>query len=225
ASYSGTSMATPHVSGVAALNKARFPAASAYTIKALLYGSVDPIASLNGKTITNGRLNAANAVSCTATPELLLSSPVAGFSASVGEQLEVKAIAGNCTCPAGAANVHVDVNGTPVTMTASSPDSGLYTGSFTPSAAGPLSLTASLTVGSSTVTRTASGSALVNYACNIVTDPFGDASSGDDLGAHADRRLAPVSLPFPFLLYGQPLTTLYVSSNGFISSGSAEADG
>src|SRR4029079_14849382 len=139
--------------------------------------------------------------------------------------VQVKAIAANCADPAGAANVHVDVNGTPVTMTASSPDSGLYTGTFTPGAAGPLSLTASLTVGSSTVTRTASGSALVNYACNVVTDPFVDASSGADLGVHADDGFAPVSLPFPFSLYGQPLTTLYVSSNGFISSGSAEADG
>jgi subtilisin family serine protease len=60
---SGTSMATPHVAGTAALIKARFPAATDLGIKALLLRSVDPKSSLNGKTTSNGRLNAFNAVS------------------------------------------------------------------------------------------------------------------------------------------------------------------
>ncbi len=54
----GTSMAAPHVAGAAMLAFARFPHASALQIRQLLLDNVDPIASLSGRTITGGRLNA-----------------------------------------------------------------------------------------------------------------------------------------------------------------------
>lgn len=57
ASYSGTSMATPHVSGAAALYLATHPGASAATTKAAILGTATPTASCNGKVVTNGRLN------------------------------------------------------------------------------------------------------------------------------------------------------------------------
>jgi subtilisin family serine protease len=56
-SYSGTSMATPHVSGGAALYAASHPGASAAQIKGAILGSTVPTASLAGKTATGGRLN------------------------------------------------------------------------------------------------------------------------------------------------------------------------
>ncbi len=57
ASYSGTSMATPHVTGGAALYAASHPGASASQIKNAILNSVVPTSSLNGKTLTGGRLN------------------------------------------------------------------------------------------------------------------------------------------------------------------------
>jgi subtilisin family serine protease len=57
ATYSGTSMATPHVSGGAALYAASHPGATAAQIKAAILGSAVPTASLNGKCVTGGRLN------------------------------------------------------------------------------------------------------------------------------------------------------------------------
>jgi subtilisin family serine protease len=56
-SYSGTSMATPHVTGAVALYAARNPGASAAQIKAAILGSTTPTPSLSGKTVTGGRLN------------------------------------------------------------------------------------------------------------------------------------------------------------------------
>ena len=57
ASYNGTSMATPHVSGAAALFASLNPGANAAQIRAAIIGSVIPTASLSGKTVTGGRLN------------------------------------------------------------------------------------------------------------------------------------------------------------------------
>ena len=56
-SYSGTSMATPHVTGGAALYASTNPGASDTTIKNAILVAAAPTASLAGKTVTGGRLN------------------------------------------------------------------------------------------------------------------------------------------------------------------------
>ena len=71
-SYSGTSMATPHVTGAAALYAAAHPGASANTIRAALLSSAQatPTASLVGKTVTGGRLNVSAAPDVIPPPSL-----------------------------------------------------------------------------------------------------------------------------------------------------------
>lgn len=58
ASYSGTSMATPHVTGACALYAAKYPGATAAQIKAAIINSVTATPSLSGKCVTGGRLDA-----------------------------------------------------------------------------------------------------------------------------------------------------------------------
>jgi subtilisin family serine protease len=59
---SGTSMATPYVSGIAALILSKHPKMSVDELRAKLLKSVDKLPSLDGKVTTGGRINAAKAV-------------------------------------------------------------------------------------------------------------------------------------------------------------------
>ncbi len=67
--YSGTSMATPHVTGVAVLLKSQNPTLDDTQMKSNILDSVDKKSSLKGKVLTDGRLNAAKALSLTTTVE------------------------------------------------------------------------------------------------------------------------------------------------------------
>lgn len=66
---SGTSMATPHVSGTIGLVLTEAPLMTPAEVKALLLSTVDPVPALQGRVVSNGRLNAYNALSALdATP-------------------------------------------------------------------------------------------------------------------------------------------------------------
>ena len=78
----GTSMAAPHVTGVAALVKSQFPALNGEGIKARILTSVDKKASLSGRVASGGRVNAARAVGANTAPVILNLSPVSRVSTS-----------------------------------------------------------------------------------------------------------------------------------------------
>ncbi|MCA9791016.1 MAG: S8 family serine peptidase [Candidatus Eremiobacteraeota bacterium] len=61
-SFSGTSMATPHVAGVAGLIVSQFPEISNEELKSRLMNSVDKKPQLEGRVASGGRLNAFNAL-------------------------------------------------------------------------------------------------------------------------------------------------------------------
>lgn len=57
ATWDGTSMATPHVAGAAALYLSKHPNASVREVKEALISSAKPISALNGKSVSGGKLN------------------------------------------------------------------------------------------------------------------------------------------------------------------------
>ncbi len=75
ATFSGTSMACPHVTGVAALIASYYPDIDNASLRARLLNSVDRVAALEGKVATGGRLNAARALA----QDLVAPAPVNDF--------------------------------------------------------------------------------------------------------------------------------------------------
>ena len=65
---SGTSMATPHVAGLAGLVKAYSPGMASSQIKAAILGNVDTKSSFSGKVLTSGRMNAYRTLSSIRPP-------------------------------------------------------------------------------------------------------------------------------------------------------------
>jgi len=66
--YSGTSMATPHVSGIAALIWGANPSWTAADVKQRLIETSTPVSALRKKSTSNGRVNAYNAFHGIVTP-------------------------------------------------------------------------------------------------------------------------------------------------------------
>ena len=76
--YSGTSMATPHVAGVVALLRDLHPDLDFESVIDQVLASVDPIPAMTGKSVTGGRLNAAQTlVPDTRGPTVISNSPTA----------------------------------------------------------------------------------------------------------------------------------------------------
>jgi len=123
---SGTSMATPHVTGVAALVLARNPGYSTAQIKGRLLASVDKKTSLTGKVASGGRINANKAVSATTSNQP--PTVKAGADRSVKPGASVT-LAGSGTDPDGQPLTFAwkQVSGTAVTLR----NAGTATASFT----------------------------------------------------------------------------------------------
>ena len=171
--------------------------------------------------MTGGRLNIGNALACDNQAKVVLSAPANGFVAGVTDVIPIKVLGANCAVPAGLGNVTATVNGTPVALSAATPDTGLYTGSYTVNGPGALTVTATVTIGSSSASQTANGNAYPNYTCQDAPFSWVDVTGVAPLvGADGDDAFSTVNIGFPISFFGQSYSTAYISSNGFLTLGS-----
>jgi subtilisin family serine protease len=222
----GTSTAAPHVAGVASLIWDRHPSASATAVKSLLLASVDPVASVEGRVLSSGRLNAASAMCAQGDLRLAL-LPADGFRARTGVENRIEARLLDCATPILGAGVEVSSSkgDGPLALLDNgvAPDSvandGVYVGSWNPDGAGEVVLTAEASFPGGPLER----SVTWHLPYYLVSDdaPFDwvDTTGGAASGIAADDDAVEIPVGFDFEFYAATHETLTISSNGYLTFG------
>jgi PKD repeat protein len=203
----GTSMATPFVSGVCALLRARFPSENERQIIERILNSVDPLPSLQGKCVTGGRVNLEKALG---------PNPAAGFVASTLAGEPPLAITFTNTSSGDYTNLVWDFgDGSPITSEINPSHSFAYPGVF------KVKLTAMGVNGRNNFVEQQIR-VTPNYA--VVNEPYSwiDPSTLPSYGVLTvgDNGNAVRALPFAFNFYGESFSRIYIGANGVIGLGS-----
>jgi subtilisin family serine protease len=157
---SGTSMAAPHVSGLAALLKAKDASLTTPLLKNLILAGGDPVSAFADFTVTGRRINAYKSLTCTNSPLFAVLHIPTAPQQGVSQTLSAMSI--NCGTAVGPVSVTLSGGGTiPLHDDGIAPDDvagdGIFTGSWTPPGSGVEPLTFTSSLGSTTVSSPPAG--------------------------------------------------------------------
>ena len=232
ANKTGTSMATPHVAGAAALLWANEPGLSIQKVKQLLLDTVDSISALQDITLTGGRLNINNALTCTSgvsSQRMHTLLPADNIIALVGEDMPFMVRLSECGDPILGALVTVTPDngdalfnllddGLGVDTTAGD---GVYSGVWNPNAIEIVNFT--LAFGVLNDQRSLNALLVPDYAVDD-TYPFAwnEINTQTDIGlANVDDQDVEIAIGFDFVFFGQTFSSVFVHSNGMLKFGSS----
>lgn len=209
-SKNGTSMATPHATGVAALLKAQNNDLTWWQIRNLiLAGGDDDIPDLKEKTITGRHLNAHNALTCKNQRVLGVMKPAGAERTHmfpIDEVIELQAININCAEPAGNVVVTINPGNTQITLTDDGGQyddiagDGIYGAAFTPENPGFYTFTFSN--GNNQQTKTVKFTRSVYYGASVTKYEWRELSDNPTrLGLdYWNKKTANIAAPFPFII-------------------------
>ena len=226
-SFSGTSMATPHVAGAAAMVWAVNPGYTPAEVKELIMGSVVPLTDFTNRTVSGGRLDLLSALNCNSGSPALTASLADDFLAEVGQEVVLTASLRDCT-PLSVANLSVTFdNGDPsLTLEDNGQGAdahagdGIYSAGWTPAGlANPVTLTFDADYNGSRYTLPVLGSVVpfqgYRYDDTVEYHWEDISASGTALNL-SDDDFANVDLPFAFNFHGTDRTRISIGSNGLV---------
>jgi subtilisin family serine protease len=206
--FSGTSMATPQVSGALALLKAQFPSLTYDELIRRLLLATDPLPALETTTFTGGRLNLYRALTSAQRP-----IPHLTVSARSGNPPLTVNFTDTSIGPIISRQLNVGVGGSAIALNGST--SHTYTSSGT--------YTATLSVSGPDGSASRTQVIRVQPAYTVVNDTYRwiDTTGMASISLSDDGVSSPITLPFAFPFYGDQFQTAYISANGFLTLGSA----
>jgi serine protease len=212
-SISGTSMATPHVTGLVGLLKAQDPGRNAHQIKNLILTGGTPSPATTGATLSGRRIRADGSLSCVNQTLVNRFAPTtSSMIVGLGTPIPLGMLSITCDAPSpGPLVVTVVETGATIDLVDDN-GSGQFAGTYTPTGAGTKTL--AFPNGDS-VSVTAVG----NYDPALVVPFDFPAITGTVLPLQCDDCATTIELPFPVPFAGASpgMTTLHIGSNGILS--------
>jgi subtilisin family serine protease/putative cell wall-binding protein len=228
ANFSGTSMATPHVSGAIALCASVDPTLSAHELRDLVLATVVATPSLQGKVATGGRLDAATLVTACGAVDQPLTGALTGLIATALGPRELQLAWTNGTT--GLSVVDIDLapqadggcTATPERRVVPAAPTTTFVGGLNPDTTYCARVRARQIGGATTTDWTPwvtvrTTPPPVQMTCTASEMTWRDIAASGTLHTLTDDGRVQVDLPFPFGVGNTPSNTAWISSNGVVS--------